>query len=237
MTARQEGSNAMERSDPNEPPRLDDHPGEGAVRGTQRMEIFADAVFAIAFTLPLVELKLPEAGPGFAAELVALWPQYLGYVLSVVVIGIYWVHHHFSGAIYRTTGHHFLLATLLFLACIAFIAFPTRAFAEHFDHPETRESGALFYVCALAAVSLTWLIKWQTGRATGNVDARLDPAYIARLTRKYAWTTALLGLAALIAFIRWEAGLALAALVTLSYLRAPETPVYIERAPIVEGEG
>jgi hypothetical protein len=27
-----------ERTDPEEPPRLDEHPGEGAVRGTQRME-------------------------------------------------------------------------------------------------------------------------------------------------------------------------------------------------------
>ena len=34
-----------------------------------------------------------------------------------------------------------------------------------------------------------------------------------------------------------EAGLALAAAVTLFYLRAPETPVYTEEAPVVEGEG
>jgi hypothetical protein len=42
--------------------------------------------------------------------------------------------------------------------------------------------------------------------------------------------------AATLAFVRWEAGLALAAIVTLSYLRAPETPVYLEEAPAVEGE-
>ena len=42
--------------------------------------------------------------------------------------------------------------------------------------------------------------------------------------------------AAALAFLRWEAGLALAAAVTMSYLRAPETPVYVEQAPVVEGE-
>ena len=99
------------------------------------MEIFADAVFAIAFTLPMVEMKLPEAGPAFERQLLELWPSYLGYALSTLVIGIYWAHHHFSGAIYRTTGHRFLLATLLFLAAIGFIAFPTRAFAEHIHDP------------------------------------------------------------------------------------------------------
>jgi hypothetical protein len=49
--------------------------------------------------------------------------------------------------------------------------------------------------------------------------------------------TALMAAAAALSFLRWEAGLALAAAVTLFQLRAPETPVYTERAPTVEGEG
>jgi uncharacterized membrane protein len=221
---------------PEDPPRLDEHPGDGAVRGTQRMEIFADAVFAIAFTLPLVELPMPDPGPDFAAEMLALWPSYLGYVLSTLVIGLYWVHHHFSGAIYRTTGHHLLLATMVFLMTIGFIAFPTRAFAEHLHDPHAREAAAIFYVCALAAIALTWLLKWKTGCATGDVDDRLEPAYVARLTRRYHVTTALMVAAAALAFVRWEAGLALAGAVLASYLRAPETPAYVARAPVVEGE-
>lgn len=224
------------RPDPEEPPRLDAHPGDGAVRGTQRMEIFADAVFAIAFTLPLVELPMPEAGPGFGAALIALWPAYLGYLLSTLVIGLYWVHHHFSGAIYRTAGHHLLLATMVFLMTIGFIAFPTRAFAEHLHDAAAREAGAIFYVCALAAIAVGWLIKWKTGCATGDVDDRLEPAYVARLTRRYHVTTASMVAAAALSFVRWEAGLALAAAVLASYLRAPETPVYVEEAPVVEGE-
>ncbi len=216
-------------------PRIDEHPGEGAVRGTQRMEIFADAVFAIAFTLPVVELKIPEAGPDFGARLIELWPSYLEYALSALVIGIYWVQHHFSGAIYRTTGHHFLLATILFLAAIGFIAFPTRAFAEHIQDPVSREAGAIFYTCALAVTSAAWLVKWETGCRTCDVDDRLDKQYVARLTRQYRFTTLLMVLAAAMAFIYWPIGLGLAALVTLSYVRAPETPVYQEESPKADG--
>jgi uncharacterized membrane protein len=226
---------AKER-DPEETPRLDEHPGEGAVRGTQRMEIYADAVFAIAFTLPVVELQIPEPGPGFGARLIELWPEYLGYALSALVIGIYWVHHHFSGAIYRTTGHHFLLATVVFLAAIGFIAFPTRAFTEHIQDPAAREAGAIFYVWALAATAVAWLMKWKTGCTTGDVDDRLEESYVARLTRRYYWTTGLTGAAAALVWFRWEAGLALAAAVLVSNLRAPETPVYTNEAPKVEGE-
>lgn len=225
------------KHDPEKPVRRDDHPGDGVARGTARMEIYADAVFAIAFTLPVVELVLPEAGRGaLDAQIAALWPSYLGYILSALVIGIYWVQHHFTGAIYRTTGHHFLVATVLFLIAIGFIAFPTRVFAEHIADAEARETGAIFYTLTLSVTALAWWIKWRTGLAYGDVDDRLDPAYVARLNRTYAFSTILMAAAAALAFVRWEAGLALAALVTLSYLRAPETPVYLEEAPAVEGE-
>jgi len=179
---------------------------------------------------------MPEAGSAFGADLVALWPAYLGYVLSTLVIGLYWVHHHFTGAIYRTAGHHLLLATMAFLMTIGFIAFPTRAFAEHLHDPEAREAAAIFYACALAAIQVAWLVKWKTGCWTGDVDDRLEGAYVARLSRRYYATTALMVAAAALSVARWEAGLALAGAVILSFLRAPETPAYVEEAPVVEGE-
>ena len=219
-----------------EPARTDDHPGDGVSRGTGRMEAFADAVFAIAFTLPVVEIKLPEAGADFGPELLALWPSYFGYALASLVIGLYWVHHHFSGGIYRTTGHYFNLATVLFLAAIGFIAFPARAFAEHVAEPAAREPGAIFFACALAATSLAWLLKWTVGRKTGHVDDRLDPAYVLRLDRMYRRSTALLTAAAALSFAYWPAGLAAAAVVLARYMMPPETPVYTLQAPTIEGE-
>jgi hypothetical protein len=72
------------RNDPNAPARRDDHHGEGATRGTSRMEAFADGVFAIAFTLPVVEIVLPDPeGPTshLGANLLELWPSYLDYLL------------------------------------------------------------------------------------------------------------------------------------------------------------
>lgn len=201
------------------------------------MEIYADAVFAIAFTLPVVELVLPEAGRGpLHRQILDLWPSYLGYLLSALVIGIYWVQHHFTGAIYRTAGHHFLIATVMFLMAIGFIAFPTRVFAEHVADPRARETASIFYTLSLGVTAVAWWGKWRTGLAYGDVDDRLDPAYVARLDRTYGISTLLMALAAALVFVRWEVGLALAALVTLSYLRPPETPDYKAEAPPVEGE-
>ena len=217
-------------------PHRDDFPGEGAARGTARQEAFADAVFAIAFTLPIVEIKVPHGDEPLAAQLAVLWPSYLAYAISSLVIGIYWIQHHFSGAIYRTSGHWFNVATVLFLTAIGFIDFPARAFAEHLPDPAARGPAAIFFVASLAVTGVTWWIKWKVGRARGHVDARLEPDYVDCVNRRYNVSTALLIVSAGLALIRWEAGLALASAVTLFYLLAPPTPVYIEEAPIVEGE-
>ena len=88
----------------------------------------------------------------------------------------------------------------------------------------------------IAVTGVTWWIKWKVGRARGHVDARLEPEYVDCVNRRYNVSTALLIVAAALVLIRWEAGLALASAVTLFYLLAPPTPVYIEEAPIVEGE-
>lgn len=230
----------MASQDPQAPVRRDDHEGEGATRGTARMEAFADGVFAIAFTLPIFNVALPSlqgSGAGFGARLLEGWPENLNYLLASAVIGLYWVHHHFSGAIYRTTGHYFLLATVLFLTMIGYIAFPVRAFTESLLHAEAVPDSAAFLACSLALTSLTWLLKWTVGNAHGHVDARLDPAYLARLTRRYRVITAWNVAAAALVWLWWPVGIAMAWMGVLAKLRPPETPRYLAEAPIIEGEG
>ncbi len=221
------------------PARRDELEGEGAIRGTARMEAFADGVFAIAFTLPIVGITLPSIARGGAVlgnDLIQLWPSYLGYIIASLIIGLYWVQHHFSGAIYRTTGHWFLLATILFLTLIGFVAFPAKVFAEHLPDPTSRPAGAQYLVVTLTITSLCWLLKWTVGRVRGQVDTRLERAYVDRLDRRFRLVAFCNVLAALLVFARWEAGLALSILLLLWLARPPETPSYITQAPVVEGE-
>lgn len=230
---------AMAEADLNAPARRDEHEGEGATRGTSRMEAFADGVFAIAFTLPIVEIALPAVGQqnqDLGAQIIRLWPSYLGYVLASVVIGLYWVHHHFSGAIYRTTGHWFLVSTALFLAMIGFVAYPCRVLTESVVHPETTRDASIFFVGTLAVTSLTWLLKWNVGMQRGNVDPRLQRDYVSRLNRRYWLKTCWNVAAAVLVFFWWEGGLAMAGLGLLQLVWPPETPRYRTEAPIIEGE-
>lgn len=200
------------------------------------MEAFADAVFAIAFTLPVVEIELPSGREPLMTELLHLWPSYLGYAVTCLVIGTYWVHHHFSGAIYRTVGHWFNVATVAFLAVIGFIAFPIRVFTENLPHKDAHASAGLALTLSLSVAAVAWWVKWQTGRRWEHIDGRLTATYVRRLDRRYNIATVVAVGAAILGFVRWESGLGLISLVTLFYLLPPPTPDYVEEAPIVEGE-
>ena len=113
---------------------------------------------------------------------------------------------------------------------------PIRAFADNIRDPSARETGAIFLSCCLAGAGLSWLLKWSVGLVTGHVDGRLDPSYVRRLDRKYRLTTILLVAGGLTSFLFWPAGLAIAASVTLYYLLPPETPIYRDEAPTIQGE-
>lgn len=203
------------------------------------MEAFADGVFAIAFTLPIVEIVMPSVehdGVLLAGDLAALTPQYAGYLLASGVIGLYWVQHHFSGAIFRTTGHWFVIATTFFLAAIGFIAFPARVLTEHFPDVAARPAAAQYWVMSLSAVSLAWLLKWSVGVRRGHIDPRLEPDYVRHLMRNFRLVAAGNVAAAVLVFFSWQAGLALSGLLMGWLLLPPETPRYTTEAPVIEGE-
>src|SRR5690349_18387396 len=66
---------------------------------TTRLEAFSDAVIAIAMTLLVIEIHVPDLertqeGLHLWDELLKLWPSYLGYAFSFLVIGIMWANHH-----------------------------------------------------------------------------------------------------------------------------------------------
>jgi uncharacterized membrane protein len=84
----------------------------GAGRGLDRFEGFRDAVFAIALTLLIVEIKVsgsPKGALGYSNLVSAMaeqWREYLTLVLCYIVIGAYWLQH-YSGRIYAKSDHWF----------------------------------------------------------------------------------------------------------------------------------
>ena len=83
---------------------------------TTRLETFSDGVFAIAITLLVLELRVPEAESGqLAAALLCHWPSYASYVVSFLIIGVIWVNHHVMFESLVRAGHMGLFLNLLLL--------------------------------------------------------------------------------------------------------------------------
>jgi uncharacterized membrane protein len=61
-----------------------------------RLEAFSDGVFAIVITLLVIEIRPPHLDPGetLADGLGELWPNYVGYALSFLILGVMWLNHH-----------------------------------------------------------------------------------------------------------------------------------------------
>ncbi len=93
-----------------------------------RLEAFSDGVLAIIITIMVLELKIPHE-PTLAA-LVPLLPVFLSYILSFVLIGIYWNnHHHLLQATNQVNGS-VLWANLFLLFWLSLVPFVTAWMGE-----------------------------------------------------------------------------------------------------------
>ena len=154
---------------------------------TVRVETFSDGVFAIAITLLVLEIRVPqvEEGASLLGELIELWPSYLGYAISFIVIGIMWANHHNRFNYIARSDHVLLFLNTLLLMCVAFIPFPTALLAEYVSSEEQQTAVAVYAgTMAVSAVffNLLWLYAAHGYRL---VDRTLDPAILRAMTRRY----------------------------------------------------
>jgi uncharacterized membrane protein len=143
--------------------------------GLERLIFFSDAVFAIAVTLLALEIRLPVTEqPLTNAELVqallGMWPKYLGYGLSFLVIGVIWIGHHRKFRHIRRYDSVFLLLNLFFLMAIAFIPFPSSVIIEYGNQAAT-----IFYALVIALTGiLSTVLWWYASYRNRLTDPKLE---------------------------------------------------------------
>jgi uncharacterized membrane protein len=128
--------------------------------GLERLVFFSDAVFAIAITLLALEIRLPTDAVGLSdqqllANLAGIWPKYLSFAISFLVIGNFWIAHHRRYRYIMRYDNNLLLLNLLVLMSIAFIPFPTAVISENGNRTAT-----IFYALSIAATGLLSAVLW-----------------------------------------------------------------------------
>jgi TMEM175 potassium channel family protein len=130
---------------------------------TTRTEAFSDGVFAIAITLLVLDINVPEAELGDLWRGIAhQWPAYLGYATSFITIGGIWLAHHsvFRRLQYANTA--VMRINLALLMAVSFLPFPTRLVAETVRHSDSTERAAvIFYGGSLLVIALLFSSLWR----------------------------------------------------------------------------
>jgi uncharacterized membrane protein len=142
----------------------------------ENVVLFADAIFSIAITLLVLEIKLPnmdfiDSNEMFIQGLVQTSPKLIGFAISFFVIALYWRgYHRIVQYLIRFNGT-MLLLNIIFLFMIALMPFPTSLIGDYGNY----SSVVNFYQIVMALTSIIMFIMWQYA-ARGNllIDPGLD---------------------------------------------------------------
>jgi uncharacterized membrane protein len=150
---------------------------------TSRLEAFSDGVFAIAITLLVLEIPVPDAEGKLTDALIDQWPVYAAYVVSFATIGIIWINHHAVLGYLRRVDRGLLLLNLLLLLWVGLIPWPTRLLAEYMESGGADErAAALVYAITMTLMGVafgsTWLYitrheaLWKRGLTAADMRGR-----------------------------------------------------------------
>ena len=185
-----------------------------------RLETFADGVFAIAATLLILIVEVPELDEhSLAHELVRLWPSYVGYAVSFLTIGIIWVNHHTVLRQIRGVDRIFLFINVFFLLCIAFIPFPTRLLATYVRTDDGR-AAAVVYGITLTTTAIFFNLIWRyaTGGGGRLLRADADRREVDGITRSYRPGVPMYAGSTVVGIFNAEVAAALFAVIALFYV-------------------
>ncbi len=126
-----------------------------------RLEALTDGIFAVTMTLLVLDLKLPDVTGATpreaAARLVALLPHFDDYVISFVVLCVFWLAHLRLLRRVRDVDAAFTWLNLLFLLFTTFVP-PLTAFI---GHNATQPVAAVAYGCNLIVILLCEALMWR----------------------------------------------------------------------------
>jgi uncharacterized membrane protein len=129
--------------------------------GLDRLLALSDGVFAFAMTLLVVQLAVPQLARGevgqLGARLLEEVPSYFSYLISFVVISMYWYSHHRLFRYVRRWDAWLITLNLGVLLFVAVMPFPTAIMGRYGD----QTLAVVIYAANLGTTGLfIWLIWW-----------------------------------------------------------------------------
>ncbi|MBE1491503.1 TMEM175 family protein [Plantactinospora soyae] len=158
----------------------------GAERDPARLIAFSDAVFAIAVTLLILEIRPPQDTRDLLHGLTALWPSYLAYTVTFLLIGQVWVNHRVMFDHVRAADRLVLFLNTLLLMVVAFLPFASSVLAAAFESGHGQRSAVVFYGIAFETAVVLFNITWEyVRRGKRLLRQSIDTAGANAIGRRY----------------------------------------------------
>ncbi len=155
-------------------------------RSTDRMEAFTDGVIAIAITLLTLDIHVPARDePGsLMHKLGHLWPHYLAFATSYIVIGILWINHHAIFEYIDHADHYLVVINIVFLLTVSVLPFTTALVSEYLGHDGAR-TAIVAYSGWFLLLAITFNLLWRWARHANLLIPDADPDAIALITKRF----------------------------------------------------
>ncbi len=183
-----------------------------------RLEAFSDGVFAIAITLLVLDLHVPEVGSGsLASALGRQWPADASYIVSFLTIGIIWVNHHNLLRHLERCDRGLLFLNVFLLMTVAVVPYPT-ALVSHYARSPNAATAAIAYGSVMVAMALLFNAIWHYSIRNGLLAAGADQREVSGITRSYLPGPLLYLAGTLTALVSADASLIIYAAIALFYV-------------------
>jgi uncharacterized membrane protein len=197
-----------------------------AGRRLDRIAALSDGVFAIAMTLIVLEIRVPDPGP-IATEqdlwnaLMTLGPRLITYLLSFLTLGIFWNAQQTQLNLFANADRDLTWLHLAFLATVALMPFSTSLLAEFI----TFRLALLAYWANIFLLGVLVYVAWIYAEAHGLVSPDADPGVSRAIKRRIVVAQGLYAFGALLSFINPLWSIAFTVLVQLNFAIAPKIPI------------
>jgi uncharacterized membrane protein len=173
---------------------------------TNRLEAVSDGVFAVALTLLVLDIHVPETDPTKLLDaLIRLLPHILTFILSFLIVTFYWTAHHVIFNSIHRSDRYLLWLNAFHLLFVVFLPFSTAMLARFHDAPLAVDIyGFNIILCSLSSIAF-WLYAARNSLTTGD----LSKSEIAMVALRLSVNPIVCGLALGIAFLNTTAAILL----------------------------
>ncbi len=155
---------------------------------TNRLEAFSDGVFAVAITLLVLNIRIPDTlldDANLWPTLFYQWPVLVAYATSFAFIGIMWLNHHRLFTYIKRINTVLVLLNLLLLSLIVFTPVPTALLAEYVVRP-SQHVAALIYSGTFVLIACCFNILWRYASYHNRLLSKnADTLAVTAISRQY----------------------------------------------------